>query len=340
MILYYVHHQGVGHLHRAAAVAAQLPGALTVLTSRTDAAAALPPGTPVLTLPRDDDPGTAQADPSADGSLHWAPVGDPGTRARMLQVADAVGGLSADLLVSDVSMEVLLLGRLLSVPTAAVLQRGRRADGVHRLGYAGARVLLAPWPRATQHPVPDAWRAKTVWTGAISRFDGRERVTGRCPRPGRCVLVVTGAGGHRLRAEDVVRAAATTGDSHWHVLGELAGPGPGPVQVHGWLPDPWPLLCRADVVVGTCGANLVADVAAAGTALVALPQPRPFGEQVEHARVLAEHGLAVRVGRWPAAGRWPGLLAQATALDPSRWQGYCDGKGGWRLAQALLATAR
>ena len=39
----------------------------------------------------------------------------------------------------DVSVEMLLLGRLLGLPTATILMRGRRDDGAHALGYDVAR---------------------------------------------------------------------------------------------------------------------------------------------------------------------------------------------------------
>ena len=68
------------------------------------------------------------------------------------------------------------------------------------------------------------------------------------------------------------------------VAGTLAGEqavGRADVVEHGTLDDVWPLLCRADVVVGPCGGGLVSDVAAAGTPFLALPQQRPFDEQVE-----------------------------------------------------------
>ena len=85
------------------------------------------------------------------------------------------------------------------------------------------------------------------------------------------------------------------------------------VLEHGRVADVWPLLCTADVVVGPCGGGLVADVAAAGTPFLALPQPRPFGEQVALGRLLRRAGVASVAAAWPspavlAAGagrRWP-----------------------------------
>ncbi|BBJ47297.1 hypothetical protein SSPO_100150 [Streptomyces antimycoticus] len=52
--------------------------------------------------------------------------------------------------------------------------RGGPSDAAHRLAYDLADALLATWPVALPEPDwPREWRAKTVHTGACSRYDGR-----------------------------------------------------------------------------------------------------------------------------------------------------------------------
>ena len=340
MIGYYVHHQGSGHRQRALSIARHLGDDVKLLGSL---GAAVDAPVRYLELGRDDVPAAA-GDVTADGSLHWAPLGHPGLRLRHGELAAWLTAAPARLLVSDVSVEVLLLARLLSVPPVAVALRGDRTDRPHAAGYDAAIAILAPWTRQDQPGWPARWLAKTTWLGMLSRFDGRAHEPSACDLPGTCVVMVLGRGGHDLERGDLVEAAAVHG-VHWHVLGET-GPVPDPwpsaggrLLLHGDVPDPWPLLCAADVVVATAGDNAVAEVAAARAPLVAVPQARPFDEQVEHVRDLVRHGLCVAARPWPTRAQWPALFAAAQEIGGDGWTDQCDGRGAERAAAALRELA-
>lgn len=341
MIGYYAHHLGVGHLQRAVAVSSQLGPQMTLLSS-----AEPPSPMPHLRLASDANP-PVEGDVTASSALHWAPLQHSGFRQRSSQIAHWAEEHRAALLVSDVSVEVLLLARLLSIPPVAVAMRGQRRDRAHELGYDVSRAIVAPWPRATHGRWPQRWLDKTVWVGPVSRFDGRARVAGRCEWPGRCVLVLLGRGGDSMTEASLREAHAVPG-THWHVLGGSNGlfarhgsptDADGRVERLGWVVDPWPLLCRADVVVAAAGDAAVADVAAAGRPLIAVPQDRPFAEQQEHATVLARHWLCIPVPTWPDRHDWPHLLDRAESLGGSGWSAYYDGGGSARMAAALLELA-
>ncbi|MFC8270623.1 glycosyltransferase [Streptomyces cinereoruber] len=327
MIGYYVHHQGKGHLHRAQCIARRTRTPLTGLSS----------------LPRPDDwkgdwirlapdtgTDTATADPTAHGRLHWVPRHHAGLRSRMAAVAAWIERTAPALLVSDVSVEVAALARLMGVPVVVSAMRGDRSDPAHRLAYDLADALLAPWPETLPEPGwPQEWRAKTGHTGAFSRHDGRSRPDAD-PRPGRPaagreVLLMLGAGGAEVTAADLRTAAEATPGWNWTVLG-----GPG-----GWSDDPWPLLCRADVVVTHAGQNAVAECAAARVPTVVVPQSRPHGEQHATARALAAGGLATVRDHWPEPRDWPALLDEAVRTGGGRWDLWAPGDGAERAARLL-----
>ncbi|MFJ4969944.1 glycosyltransferase [Streptomyces sp. NPDC088755] len=333
MIGYYVHHQGSGHLHRARSIAARCPLTVTGLSS-------LPapddwPG-PWVRLPRDDDgdPG-AFGDVTAGGRLHWAPTRHAGLRGRMARIARWIEETSPRLVVSDVSVEVALLARVLGTPTAVVAMRGDRTDPPHRMAYDLAELLLAPWPATLAEPGwPRHWRAKTVHTGAFSRFDGRppapaeERPHGAPPRR---VLLLMGTGGTDISAAEVAAASAASPGWRWVTLGGPDG---------RWSADPWPSLCAADVVVTHAGQNALAECAAARRPAVVVPQERPFGEQAATGRALTRGRLAVVTPRWPKAKDWTALLEQAHANGGERWSRWAPGDGAARAARALADAAR
>ncbi|MSW53316.1 MAG: glycosyl transferase, partial [Actinobacteria bacterium] len=334
---WYVHHHGAGHLHRFLAVREHLGADVVGMGSMPRPAAVPPEGW--IALPGDVPEGEPD-DPTAGGALHWVPRGVPGLRDRTAAIAAWVAAARPSAFVVDVSVEVALLARLLSVPTVLVAQRGRRTDRPHRLAHDAASAVLAPWTSASHAPGDGPPEDRLVLCGAVSRFDGLPAPSPRVParEPGR-VLLLVGAGGHALRAPDVAAAAAATPGVRWDVAGALRVPDAPGVRDHGPRADVRALLHEADVVVGTAGGNVVAEVAAARRPLVLLPQDRPFAEQHRQAELLGAAGLATALPAWPAADAWPALLREAAERGTDGWAVHHDGRGAHRMAAAVRAVA-
>ncbi|MET1133179.1 MAG: glycosyltransferase [Aeromicrobium sp.] len=316
MIGYYVHHQGSGHLHRATALAAVLDVPVTGLSS-------LPRPTgwagEWIELERDDQWADEPGD-TADDHLHWAPLGEPGLRARMAAISAWIAHARPAALVSDVSVEVALLARLHGVPVVSVVLPGDRGDRAHRLGHAASSALVAFWPEEAEGMVRGvADRLHRI--GAVSRFPVRDVPVGRHV-PGRRVVVLGGRGGGGLTDAHLEPARAQTPGWEWEVLG-----GDGP-----WLADPFPSICDADVVVTHAGQNAIAEVAAARRPAIVIPADRPHDEQRTTARALAAGAWPVLVEpEFPTTG-WAERLERAAGLDGARWARWCDGRAPERFA--------
>lgn len=328
---YYVHHHGSGHLTRARTVAARLGGRVTGLSSlgRPDDWA----GDWVL-LPHDAEPRpVSDADVTAGGGLHWAPLHHEGYRARMAAIAGWVAMARPRVVVVDVSVEVTMLVRLLGVPVAVVAMRGDRSDRAHALAYDAADALLALWPAAlaSQH-WPQAWADKTCHVGAFSRVDelARSCPPQRPPAAPGTVLLLWGHGGVAAALESDMAAAveATAGRWAW------SRPAPTASAV-----ELWEELGRAEVVVTHAGQNAVAEVAASRLPAVVVAEQRPFDEQVETAQVLDEHGIAVGLPGWPQPREWPALLTRARDLGGHRWALWSDLHGADRFADSVRRLA-
>ncbi|SHH09311.1 Predicted glycosyl transferase [Jatrophihabitans endophyticus] len=324
MIGYYVHHHGSGHLTRASTVAAACAEPVVALSSLPEPAAH--PFAGWVTLPADPPlPGAMDAD--AGGALHWAPVESPGYRARMRRLVEWAAAAGPRLVVVDVSVEVAALLRLTGVPVAVVAMPGERDDPAHTLAYRLATAVLAPWPREVYDPAYlRPFAAKTTWTGALSRFDGHPAPP--APQPGR-LLVLLGTGGTEVTGADVDALAAATG---WPTRAAGVAGRPRSEDV---LAD----LHAAEVVVTHAGLNALAEVSAARRAAVVLPQSRPFAEQHATAAALDDAGLAVVLPGWPAAERWPAVLAAARERGGAGWARWNDGSGARRFAACLARTA-
>jgi hypothetical protein len=341
-ICWYVHHEGSGHGARFVAV-----GRLLEKNANVIGLGSVRPESwngQWVELPRDDDPRPGErGDVGARGVLHWAPLRHEGMRARSFIVAQTLHQGRCALLVVDVSVEMLLLGRLCSVPTVAMAMRGRRDDAPHALGYDVATGILAPWPSHTERVEDRKFLAKTEHVGCFSRFDAlpRDRPSDAHRKPQ--ILLMVGRGRHNIRADDVAAAIAATPDCEWHVAGScqdsIGKPWPETAAVHGATKDPWSLLLAADVVVGPCGGGTVAEVAAARRPFIALPQARPFDEQLVQANVLREHELAHVAETWPEPEDWPARLRLAIDRGGDAWQSFNDGCGASRAAHHLTKMA-
>lgn len=318
VIGWYAHHVGAGHVARARLVADQMRTPVVILSS-----APRPDDWPPdqwVSLPIDDAVGGR--DHRAGGALHWAPLGHQGYRDRMSVVAAWLGQARPTLLMSDVSVEVVMLARTLGVPVATMVMAGDRRDRPHRLGYDAASLLFAAWPSDVQ-PVlgwrPE-WDAKTVHLGGFSRFD---TWSASGPPRRRNVTVIWGRGGATVGPDDIRAAARATPGWTWSVCDETRPE---------WV---FARLQASDVIVCHAGQNVVAEVAAARRPAVVIPEPRPHDEQRHLALALTSLGLASGLTSWPEPTDWGDLLEQAVPSSPELWSHWNDRRGATRFADIL-----
>ena len=313
---WYVHHQGAGHLQRARAVAAALPRPCTILGTLAGFDTA---GLDSLDLPDDRLLGDATFE-GRDGAaerpeaFHYAPLNHPGLRTRMARIAEWAARTDPALLVVDVSVEVALFARLLSVPTLVVRLAGTRTDQPHLEAFRSANRLLAPFPAALDGAgVPDWVRAKTDYAGFLG---GPAQATFEASRD---IVVVFGRGGAGGDLSALAAAARSVPDRFWHVLGPVSGTGPTPANLylHGWVSDVERWIARADLLIGGGGDGVVALAAAHARRFLCLPEMRAYGEQIEKAAALARLGAAIVHEGWPPASAWPDLIRAGLALDPT-----------------------
>ncbi|MGM8897800.1 MULTISPECIES: hypothetical protein [unclassified Psychrobacter] len=172
---YYAHHHGSGHCRQADKLAALLPSELrqkvTVFTSLPNDAYHFSTITDeqIVRLSAEDElpddvlPGRA-GKYWQPNSLHYSPVGNENIQKRSWQLLDAIYQRRIDLMIVDVSVEVAMLCRTVSVPYLYVRLAGERDDIPHLNAFAGALGLLAPYPKMLEAAATPDWvRQKTLY---------------------------------------------------------------------------------------------------------------------------------------------------------------------------------
>jgi hypothetical protein len=339
VIGWYVHHYGFGHVARFLAVHPHLRGPVRAFSSLPrptglgDAVEWIVLADDADTVDQEDgrrfDP--RHADPTVRGVLHWAPHDHPGHRARLARIA--AGAVDLRAMVVDVSAEVVAFARLLGIRTVAVTQPGERTDAAHALAYDLADRILAPWAHGAVPAGALAARTdRVVWTGGISRYDGR-------------AAAGAGAGGGVGAAADAERSVLFLG----RVLDDdVRRDAEGLLAAAGWrthavghdalsrVDDPWPLLTSHTVVVSAAGQNSIADLAAAGARAVVVAQDRPFDEQRHTACALHRWGLA-RVAPEGVDAAGIVALVEAAATDEPDWSRWQVAGAAERAAESIEA---
>jgi len=302
-------------LHRARAVAAHLRRPCTVIGTL---AGFDHDGLTVLDLPDDRPLGNGDGFSGRDGeagrpeAFHYAPLNHPGLRRRMARIAEWAEATDPALLVVDVSVEVALFARLLSVPTVVVRLAGDRTDRPHLEAFRSAAAVLAPFPEALESPqTPDWVRAKTVYAGLLGDTAPARVDTGDD------IAVVFGRGGDGGDLPALAAAARAVPNRNWQVYGPVSGQADVPPNLHrhGWVGEIASRVAPAAILVGGGGDGLVALASALGKPFICLPEPRAYGEQTGKAEALHRLGAAITRDGWPPAEEWPALVSEALGLD-------------------------
>lgn len=314
----YAHHQGSGHIQRCGEIARHLEnrGARVTILSSLDKAD--------IVLPMDLPEGP---DPTANGSIHWAPLGVPGMTDRMATIAAWVAEHRPAVFFVDCSVEVALFVRLLGVPVVTIAMPGDRPDPPHQLGYQQASVLIAAWPAGVDVPAHlSRWQDKLHCVGGISRFaqggsleweEPSSHAEAYEPSARPHVVVMSGRGGtNRLpEREDWLYLG---GDNH--------------------VDNPLDYLAQADVIISAAGQNSIADIAVVNKPVIVIPQDRAYDEQHATANTLRNLGLALVVDEALSHDQWDEVVANAAMMNPD-WSKWNTSHAAARAADVIIDNA-
>jgi len=358
---YFVHHQGRGHAERCAAILNALPETrpVTVFCARLDILPRLPAHVTLYQIPSLFERQGDECDMdhvSTPETLHCAPLGWPGIRHAMGQIAQWFAAADPALMICDVSAEVAQLSRLCSVPHVKILQHGDRSDQGHVATYDGAVGLLAPFSEKLAQPEWQNWADKVHYaaglgvSASLPDRDLARRKLGIAAHA-KLAVVVSGGGGTGFSIAPLGVAARAFPDWQWITIGNLQGEwhatSGGNLQHRGWVDDPATYIAAADLVVSSTGNTTCAQVLAAGVPWIAVPEWRYFDEQVFKAAALDRAGAALHLPHLPSSAHaWQQAFADAMSRHDPALQGAllgnnpAKGTADWleNLADTLWAA--
>ena len=332
-IVFFAHHQGRGHANRIMAIAEHIPASrpLVICTAKPEQFDDIPRSADIVPLPDmigAPSRSAALHDQPTPDMLHCVPLGVTEMRDHMGLIADTLRNRNPALFIVDVSAEIALLARIMSVPTITIRMHGNRADAGHLAGYQASVGMLAPFDkRIEQHDYPDWARERTFYTGGLctTRAPVRERDEARArlslPIDQPITLVIAGGGGSGTPYAPLTVAARAEPEALWLVAGPVHREGHetdfGNLLELGWIDNVTDYLSAADRVVASAGDNTVHEIARAAKPFLCIPEWRYFDEQHAKARELARLGAAHYRKTWPASiDDWKEALSATDALDP------------------------
>ncbi|MEN3973447.1 glycosyltransferase [Sphingomicrobium sp. XHP0235] len=352
---YFVHHQGRGHLNRAAAIAARLVERrpVTLFSHRFDEAVPLDARIETVHLPSLFEPeGTepvAMPETATPETLHCAPLGWPGITRAIATLGRWFESARPALFITDVSAELAQFARIASVPHVAVLQHGDRCDAGHASAYDGAIGLLAPYHAALDQGDRARWAEKTRFFPGVGvdpvpskRAEARQRL-GIDPSQ-RLAVVLGGGGGDGLPTTPLTLAARAHPSMRWVTLGKVRhewhATTPSNLEHLGWVETVADWLAASDLVISSAGNSTVHQILALGRPWIVVPEWRYFAEQRRKAEALARAKVAIAPSDWPAdMMHWQRAVDDAFALDLSRQRSLFDPGAAEAAARWIDETA-
>ncbi|MHA7275819.1 glycosyl transferase [Arthrobacter sp. Hz1] len=313
-VAYYTHHHGSGHLRHALAIARLQVVDLLVTGSTEPPGLSGIPHTRFAQLAADIRPNGEPYPVPPEPFLHYAPTTST-IRDRFSQLHAAWQDFDPQVVIIDVSAEAAVFARLCGYPVLYRRMPGDRSDVAHQSAYAAATGLFAYYPQtledATYH---EAYGDRTQYLGMLEPPGSAAART--VPAGGKVITVQTSLGGSGVSVTEIARAARSSPEWQWNVVGLSSGSAnlPPNVRLLGVVGDPRPELAAADLIVTSAGYHAVAAAAAASRPTILVPEARPFGEQTAFARALNRSAGIPLAEIWSAAA-WPELLRQAVGSD-------------------------
>ena len=266
----------------------------------------------VLQLPPKYPPGYVIPTPTFSKAFEVTPYGlEPAKRAKAL--AEAIEHYGPKALYCDGVPELAIMARGMGVPVVLVHLPGNIAnDPTQVFAHELADHIVAHFP-ASLEQAHYRFASKTYYSGYLSKYAGKE-VGQNNDSSSNHVTLLLGYDNWddavlQTITDDQNTGFTIVGNKRKYELGENC-------KLLGTVED----ISKAivgKVVITAAGQNTIAELLSLDKRLILLPEPRPYDEQLVHARVLANRLVALLAHETFTAGQWHAVLQKAKTFTPS-----------------------
>lgn len=226
--------------------------------------------------------------------LHYNPLGNPSILKRSGQLLNSLTNNAISILLVDVSVEIAMLARVASSPYAYCKMLGNRNDPGHLTAYDGALFLYAFYPKELESDKTPQWVVnKTIYLGFVTAPQPTTHVKTSVEQP-QNILVIQGKGGNSFSMDSLNKLEQQFPTAKITLIGEYTDvQSTSQTTVEGFVNQPLRYIKTADLIISACGSNTVSLLLNMNVKFIALPEVRPYDEQLEFARQLEKNNLAV-----------------------------------------------
>lgn len=296
MIVYYAHKHGFGHSNSAQEFCKLFNQKALVMTSSDfdfkDSIEVIKIGDEDTTYPE-----YLKTAYNLPRYAHYLPKSEDRILYRNFQILESCLSCDIKFAMIDVSVETAIQFRIAGIPYAYHKMLGYRKDLPHQMAFEASEFLFAYYPEVIENCSFNDLRSKTHYLGFISRFKFRHvdnfNLINRNTRL--TVLILTGRGGTMLTSDLLTTICLQNCSYKFTVVGADNLIKLDNVRQIDFENELEGLIENHDVVISSCGINLTAEILSIKNKFIAIPEYRPFKEQVDIMDGLIRNHLAVKL---------------------------------------------
>ncbi|TLV03975.1 glycosyltransferase [Dyadobacter luticola] len=235
---------------------------------------------------------------------------EPAHRAKAL--AEAIAHFKPKAFYCDGVPELAIMVRGMGVPVVLIHLPGNvMSDPTQVFAHELADHIIAHFPSSLEQ-ANFSFISKTYYSGYISQYAGRALTSSSRPHFDQVTVLL----GYDNYDETVLQNITKDQSTQFTIVGNKRD---FDVGANCTLLGPVKDIREAitgEVVISAAGQNTIAELLSMKKRLILLPEPRPYDEQVVHAKVLAEQHIALLAQENFSAEQWQNVLQKAKRFIP------------------------
>ncbi len=297
MIAYYAHQQGYGHCNSAQEFFKSFPKKTIVITASDYN---FDKNIEVVRTCNEDTNYTLYLETSENlpKYAHYLPKSVGNILHRNFQLLECCISEDVRFAIIDVSVETAIQFRIAGIPYAYHKMLGNREDLPHQMAYDASEFLFAYYPKVFENSKNLSLLNKTYYLGFISRYKFKKKILKLDKNDDKAysILILIGKGGTQIDSQLVKSLCNQMPKSEFTLVGDIRNlKSLKNLKILTFTPSIKKLIIENDMVIGSCGLNLTAEILSLKHKFIAFVEDRAYMEQQYVLNGLIQEKLAVEL---------------------------------------------